>query len=58
MRTLILFLLVALRVLAVDPAPLPQPIRDAKTVYIVNQNIEDTIHDHVYDRFRHWPDGR
>ncbi len=47
-------ILVALPLLAVEPAPLPAVVREAKKIFIVNENVEDTIHDHVYDLFRHW----
>ncbi len=40
--------------LAVDPAPLPKAIREAKKIYIVNENVENTILDHVYDRMSKW----
>ncbi len=47
-------ILVALPLLAVDPAPLPKVVREAKKLFIVNENVEDSIHDRVYDIFRHW----
>lgn len=47
-------MMAALSVSAVDPAPLPKELREAKTVYIVNQGAEDSILDHVYDRLSKW----
>ena len=40
--------------LAVDPAPLPKVMREAKTAYAVNAGIEPKTFDHVYDQLRKW----
>jgi hypothetical protein len=43
-----------MRLLAVDPAPLPKVMREAKTAYAVNAGIEPKTFDHVYDQLRQW----
>jgi hypothetical protein len=40
---------------AVDPAPLPKELQDAKVVFIVNQGAENSVLDNVYDQFKKWP---
>jgi hypothetical protein len=40
--------------LAVDPAPLPKVMREAKKAYAVNAGIESKTFDHVYDQLKKW----
>jgi hypothetical protein len=40
--------------LAVDPAPLPKVMREAKKAYPVNGGIEPKTFDHVYDQLKKW----
>jgi len=40
--------------LAVDPAPLPKVMREAKKAYAVNVGIEPKTFDHVYDQLKKW----
>jgi len=39
---------------AVDPAPLPKVMREAKKAYAVNAGIEAKTFDHVYDQLKKW----
>lgn len=49
-----LVLALGVPLLAVDPAPLPKVMREAKTAYAVNEGIEPKMFDHVYDQLKRW----
>jgi hypothetical protein len=55
MKTALLLVAIVQIVQAVEPAPLPRVVKNAKTLLVVNQGIENYIYDHVYDRLRRWP---
>ena len=40
--------------LAVEPAPLPLELQQAKRVFLVNGGVENSIQDRVYDMFSKW----
>ncbi len=40
--------------LAVEPAPLPLELQQAKRVFLVNGGVENSIQDRVYDIFSKW----
>ena len=46
--------LVAVPLLAVEPAPLPLELQHAKKVFLVNSGVENSIQDRVYDMFSKW----
>jgi hypothetical protein len=46
--------LVTLPLLAVEPAPLPLELQQAKKMFLVNSGVENSIQDRVYDMFSKW----
>ncbi len=48
----------AVPLLAVDPAPLPKTIREAKSVFLLNQSSDMKVFDNLYDRMRKWSKWR
>ena len=51
---LAILVIASIPALAVEPAPLPRELQQAKKIFIVNSGVENSIQDRVYDMFSKW----